>query len=52
MVHLRYFKQDVFYEGVSVQEPSHLIFYRVLDDDIFEVVRILHEARDFLRHLQ
>jgi len=29
----------------------HLIFYRKMASDVIEVVRILHEKSDFLRHL-
>ncbi|MBO6536984.1 MAG: type II toxin-antitoxin system RelE/ParE family toxin [Balneolaceae bacterium] len=31
---------------------SHLIFYRKIDDDIVEIVRILHERMDIKSHLK
>ena len=41
-----YIRQGYFKHTVG----SHVIFYRIANDDI-EVVRILHERMDFIRHL-
>jgi toxin ParE1/3/4 len=30
---------------------SHFIFYRVIETDIVDVIRILHQSMDFERHL-
>jgi toxin ParE1/3/4 len=37
--------------GPSVEEPRHLLVYRRRDGGMVEVARVLHDARDFRRHL-
>jgi toxin ParE1/3/4 len=37
--------------GQKVQTPRHFLVYRCRDNGIFEVARILHDARDLTRHL-
>ena len=32
-------------------EGKHVIFYRICDDGIVEIVRVLHERMDFSQHL-
>ncbi|WP_194774803.1 type II toxin-antitoxin system RelE/ParE family toxin [Pararhodonellum marinum] len=35
-----------------VKVKSHLIFYRRAEDDVIEIVRILHERMEIKRHLK
>lgn len=37
------------YWGVNIK--SHIIFYRIQDDNIIEVIRILHQRMDFQNRL-
>ncbi len=46
--HLRISRDRV--EGDRVQQPRHVIFYRV-DDDLVLIGRVLHDVMDFQRHL-
>lgn len=34
-----------------VQKPRHIIFYRLADDEVIEVVRLLHDAMEVKLHL-
>jgi toxin ParE1/3/4 len=34
-----------------VQNPRHILFYRMADDQVIEVVRILHNAMEARLHL-
>jgi toxin ParE1/3/4 len=34
-----------------VRRPAHILYYRPLQPDLVEIVRILHERRDPRRHL-
>lgn len=34
-----------------VQRPRHVIFYRLADDQVIEIVRILHDAMEAKLHL-
>lgn len=51
-VHLRKYKNDVIHDGITVQSPSHYIFYRILPDDSLEIVRIMREGRLYEQHLK
>ena len=35
----------------SVAKPVHVIFYRVLQQGIIEIVRVLHQRMDPIRHI-
>lgn len=35
----------------KVHRPRHILFYRLGDDEVIEVVRILHDAMEVRRHL-
>lgn len=37
--------------GPSVKSPRHFLLYRLLDERVIEVGRILHDGRDLERHL-
>lgn len=34
-----------------VRRPVHVLFYRVIDDEVVEIIRVLHERMDPRRHL-
>lgn len=34
-----------------VQSPRHIVFYRIADDQVIEIVRILHDAMEARLHL-
>ncbi len=38
--------------GKPARRARHVIFYRVRSDAVVEVVRVLHDAMDFARHLR
>jgi len=35
----------------TVQRPRHVVFYRLADDQVIEIVRILHDAMEVRQHL-
>ncbi|MFK3789519.1 type II toxin-antitoxin system RelE/ParE family toxin [Pseudomonas piscis] len=35
-----------------VKRPRHILFYRVIDNDLIEVIRLLHDAMDAQSQLQ
>nr|WP_223444075.1 type II toxin-antitoxin system RelE/ParE family toxin [Pseudomonas sp. BF-R-19] len=35
----------------TVKCPHHIVFYRVVNDDVIEVVRLLHDAMEVQLHL-
>ncbi|CAM3769662.1 Plasmid stabilization protein ParE [Pseudomonas reidholzensis] len=35
----------------TVKSPRHTVFYRVLNDEVIEVVRLLHDAMEVQLHL-
>lgn len=42
-------RDDIWGKPYSFHEGRHVIFYRVTEEGI-EVLRVLHDARDFQRH--
>lgn len=38
-------------KGHGVRAPVHIVFYRVAEPDVIEIVRVLHERMDPVRHL-
>lgn len=49
--HLRYSRARVQSTAGSVRSPRHVIAYRQVGPDMIEVVSILHDAMDLMRHL-
>lgn len=47
--HLKFSRNHV--AGDRVKEPRHLLAYRIRKDDVIEVVRLLHDSRELVRHL-
>ena len=45
-----YFSRD-HVSGHRVKEPRHLLAYRVRNDGVIELARILHDSRELTRHL-
>lgn len=38
-------------KGPAVKAPRHLLLYRRRDEHVIEVGRVIHDARDLMRHL-
>jgi toxin ParE1/3/4 len=47
--HVRYPRHSA--EGVKVRRPVHVLYYRVAQEAVIEIVRVLHEGMDPSRHL-
>jgi toxin ParE1/3/4 len=48
--HVRYARRSA--EGAKVGRPVHVLYYRVAQDGVIEVVRVLHEKMDPSRHFE
>ena len=46
--HVRYAHRS---EGAPVRRPVHVLYYRVAEEDVIEIIRVLHERMDPSRHL-
>ncbi|KAB0519778.1 type II toxin-antitoxin system RelE/ParE family toxin [Pseudomonas extremorientalis] len=49
--HLIYSRQQAKHTNGTVKSPRHIVFYRVANDDVIEVVRLLHDAMEVQLHL-
>ena len=49
--HLIYSRQQAKHPHGTVKNPRHIVFYRVANDDVIEVVRLLHDAMEVQLHL-
>ena len=49
--HLAYSRQQAKHPHGTVKSPRHVVFYRVANDEVIEVVRLLHDAMDVQLHL-
>ncbi|MEE4675257.1 type II toxin-antitoxin system RelE/ParE family toxin [Pseudomonas viridiflava] len=49
--HLVYSRQQAKHPHGTVKSPRHVVFYRVANDEVIEVVRLLHDAMDVQLHL-
>jgi toxin ParE1/3/4 len=49
--HLTYSRQQVKHPHGRVKSPRHIVFYRVANDALIEVVRLLHDAMEVQLHL-
>lgn len=47
--HVRYARRSA--EGARVRRPVHVLYYRVAEKGVIEIVRVLHERMDPSRHL-
>jgi toxin ParE1/3/4 len=47
--HVRYSRRSV--EGGTVRKPVHVLYYRVAEEGVIEIVRVLHERMEPRRHL-
>lgn len=47
--HLEFSRDRV--KGQGVKAPRHFLLYRRRDERVIEVARIIHDARDLVRHL-
>ena len=49
--HLSYSRQQAKQTHGTVKSPRHIVFYRVANDALIEVVRLLHDAMEVQLHL-
>jgi toxin ParE1/3/4 len=49
--HLIYSRQQAKHTHGTVKSPRHIVFYRVANDDVIEVVTFLHDAMELELHL-
>ncbi|UUQ64859.1 type II toxin-antitoxin system RelE/ParE family toxin [Pseudomonas fuscovaginae UPB0736] len=49
--HLIHVRQQAATSTGRVQKPRHVVFYRLADDQVIEIVRILHDAMEVRQHL-
>ena len=49
--HLICSRQQAKHPHGTVRNPRHFVFYRLADDDLIEVVRLLHDAMEVQLHL-
>jgi len=49
--HLTYVRERAATTTGTVQRPRHIVFYRLADDQVIEIVRILHDAMEVGQHL-
>jgi len=49
--HLIYSRQHAKQTHGTVKSPRHIVFYRVANDEVIEVVRLLHDAMEVQLHL-
>ena len=49
--HLTHSRQQAKQTHGTVKSPLHIVFYRVANDDVIEVVRLLHDALEVQLHL-
>lgn len=47
--HVRHTRRSA--EGATVRKPVHVLYYRVAEEAVIEIVRVLHERMDPSRHL-
>jgi toxin ParE1/3/4 len=47
--HVRYARRSA--EGIGVRRPVHVLYYRVVQEEVIEIVRVLHERMEPSRHL-
>ena len=48
--HVRYARRSA--EGATVRKPVHVLYYRVAEEGVIEIVRVLHERMEPSRHLE
>ena len=47
--HVRYARRSA--EAAKVKRPVHVLYYRVAEEGVIEIIRVLHERMDPSRHL-
>ena len=47
--HVRHTRRSA--QNVPVRRPAHVLYYRVAQDGVIEIVRVLHERMEPRRHL-
>jgi toxin ParE1/3/4 len=49
--HLFFSRNRAASELGMVKKPRHLLVYRMRDDNVIQLIRVLHDSRDLSRHL-
>lgn len=49
--HLTYSREQAKHTHGTVKSPRHIVFYRMANDDLIEVVRLLHDTMEVQLHL-
>jgi toxin ParE1/3/4 len=49
--HLTYSREQAKHPHGTVKSPRHIVFYRMANDDLIEVVRLPHDAMEVQLHL-
>jgi toxin ParE1/3/4 len=47
--HVRHARRSA--EGATVRKPVHVLYYRVAEEGVIQIVRVLHERMEPSRHL-
>lgn len=47
--HVRYTRRSA--EGAKVRRPVHVLYYRIAEEGVIEIVRVLHERMDPSRYV-
>jgi toxin ParE1/3/4 len=47
--HVRYARRSA--EGARVRRPVHVLYYRVAEEGVIQIIRVLHERMEPSRHL-
>jgi len=47
--HIRYARRSA--EGAKVRRPVHVLYYRVAEEGVIEIVRVLHERMEQSHHI-
>ena len=47
--HVRYARRSS--EGATVRKPVHVLYYRVAEEGVIEIIRVLHERMEPSHHL-
>lgn len=51
LYHIRHSRNAVPERGDRVKNPRHLLVFRVIDGEVLEIIRLLHDSMDIETHL-
>lgn len=50
--HLRHSRKKAAIEGIVVKRPRHFVVYRRGEDEVIQIIRILHDSMDITKQLE